>query len=146
MKRPRSARRTTGMPATRAPVKPVTPHTRAGRTRPKIRTRAARASSWRLKAKSFLLGFLKIAFVAVLPFVLGVRAAVFFYLRGAATWVAMGLAAVIMLGIVSVYAAKLSHHFTGRARFVELMKWVAAPLVAAWCAYALLYLAGANAK
>jgi hypothetical protein len=26
------------------------------------------------------------------------------------------------------------------------MKWVAAPLVAAWCAYALLYLAGANAK
>ena len=82
------------------------------------------------KATSFLLGFLKIAVIAVLPFVVGVRAAVYFYLHGATTWLAMGLAPVIPLGFVAANAAALSHRCTGRARVVELMKWVAAPVVA----------------
>jgi len=105
-----------------------------------------RRASKPLTLTSLLLGALKLAVIVALPLVAGIRSAVYFYLHGASTWIAMGLAALVELAVVATYAAAISFRLTGRARFAELMKWLAAPLVVAWCAYGLLYLSRANAK
>lgn len=92
------------------------------------------------------LGILKVATIAALPFFVCARASVFFYQHGAAPWAAVAGGALLMMVVVAVYAAWLSRHFSGRARARTIARWVALPLVAAWCGYAVQYLARTNAK
>ena len=101
----------------------------------------------RLSVKAVMLILGTILIVVLLPFLALVRLASLFYLRWSfPPWPALLTAAAITVGIVAVYAAWLSRKLTGRARFGMMGKWVALPLVAAYCGYSLLYVADANTK
>jgi hypothetical protein len=95
-----------------------------------------------------LLGFVAtVLLLAVLPFFVLVEMSVFVYARyHYATWFALAVGVCCTLGIVTLYAAWLSHRLTGRARMLTLARRVALPLVLAYCGYALLYLSSLNAK
>ncbi len=90
---------------------------------------------------------LRVAVILLLPFVVLVRSSVFLYARrGTPTWLALAGGALLALLVVTVYAAWLSHRLSGRARVGVMAKWVAGPLVVAYCGYALLYLSALHAK
>src|SRR6266566_3541551 len=90
---------------------------------------AARRSGVR---RALFVALLRVAVIVLLPFVVLVRSSVFLYARrGAPTWLALAGGAVLTLLIVTVYAAWLSHHLSGRARVAVMAKWVATPLVIA---------------
>jgi hypothetical protein len=83
----------------------------------------------------------------LLPVVVLLRGSTFLYLHlHWPTWVALGGAAALALGLLTVYAAFLSKRFTGKSRVRFVAKWIAAPLVIAYCAHALLFLSRVNAK
>jgi hypothetical protein len=85
--------------------------------------------------------------IIALPFVVLVRGAVFFYEHGhVPTWLALLVAGPLTVGLVTVYASRLSRALTGRSRALLLGKWVALPLVVFYCGYSLLYLSRVNAK
>jgi hypothetical protein len=109
-------------------------------------TRATRANSWRDLVPVILVGMLKVTAIVAFPFVVYVRSAVFFYVHGAPSWLAITVGALLTMGIVAGYAAWLSRRFRGRARVETVSRWIALPLVAFWCAYSLLHLAKTNAK
>ena len=89
----------------------------------------------------------KLAMLAVLPFLALVRVAAFCYLHyRSSPWVALAAGAGCTLGLVTAYTAWISHWLIGRVRLLALARRVALPLVAAYCGYALLYLASVNAK
>lgn len=93
------------------------------------------------------LATLKVAAVVALPFIVYVRASVGLYLHaGVAPWLAVLDAALLTLAVAAAHAAWLSRRFSGRARAATMARWVALPLAAAWCGYAMLYLARVNAK
>jgi len=52
----------------------------------------------------------------------------------------------LALAIVAAYATALVRSVNGPARLSTVTRWVAAPLVATWIVYGLLYIASANAK
>jgi hypothetical protein len=88
-----------------------------------------------------------ILLATILPFVALVRLSSWFYLRlGYSTWWALAAAVAVTIIIVTLGGAWFSRALTGRARLLTMWKWVAMPLVIAYCGYALLYLADANAK
>ena len=83
----------------------------------------------------------------VLPFVVLVRGAVYFYgTRHWPTGLALLAAAALTLGVVTAYGVWLSRRLTGRARLSLVAKWIALPLVVGYCGHALLFLARQNAK
>jgi hypothetical protein len=85
--------------------------------------------------------------LVVLPFLVLLRGTTFFYSRlDWPTWPALGGAAVLTLALVTVYAAWLSRALTGNSRIKFVARWVATPLVVAYCLHALLFLASVNAK
>ncbi|MGH7548848.1 MAG: hypothetical protein ACREMM_11830 [Gemmatimonadales bacterium] len=89
----------------------------------------------------------KLLLFAVLPFLILVRASVFWYSHvRSPTWLALVVGVCCMLVVVTLYAAWLSQRLTGRARVLALSRRVALPLVLAYCAYALLYVSTLNAK
>lgn len=97
--------------------------------------------------RAVLVAALRVAVILLLPFIVLVRSSVFLYARrGAPTWLALSGGAVLSLLVVTVYAAWLSHRLSGRARVGAMARWVAAPLVLAYCGYALLYLSALHAK
>jgi len=97
--------------------------------------------------RAVLIAALRVAVILLLPFIVLVRSSVFLYARrGAPTWLALLGGAVLTLLVVTVYAAWLSHRLSGRARVGAMAKWVAGPLVIAYCGYALLYLSALHAK
>ena len=97
--------------------------------------------------RALLVAVLRVAVILLLPFVVLVRSSVFLYARrGAPTWLALAGGALLTLLVVTVYAAWLSHRLSGRARVGAMAKWVAAPLVIAYCGFALLYLSALHAK
>jgi hypothetical protein len=97
--------------------------------------------------RAVLVAVLRVAVILLLPFVVLVRSSVFLYARrGAPTWLALACGALLALFVVTVYAAWLSHRLSGRARVGVMAKWVAGPLVVAYCGYALLYLSALHAK
>ncbi|MDH3291005.1 MAG: hypothetical protein OEO20_07465 [Gemmatimonadota bacterium] len=103
--------------------------------------------AWRFRAKSIPRLLLTLALAVVFPFILLVRLGSWLYLRwNYPTWVALGVAAGVTVSLLTVYAAWISRALTGRARLVTVAKWVAVPLVLAYCGYALLYVAGTNTK
>ncbi|MDH3458025.1 MAG: hypothetical protein OER90_14395 [Gemmatimonadota bacterium] len=103
--------------------------------------------AWRFRAKSIPRILLTLAVAVVLPFIVLVRLGSWLYVRWSyPTWVALGLAAGITVVLLALYAGWISRALTGRARLVTVAKWVAVPLVAAYCGYALLYVADTNTK
>src|SRR5205807_1533658 len=98
-------------------------------------------------ARAALVALLKTAAIIALPFVLLVRASVYYYEHvGLDPWTALLAGAVLALLVVTGYAAWLSRRLTGRMRFITMLKWVALPLVAGWCLDALLFVGGGNVK
>src|SRR5258708_2832037 len=94
-----------------------------------------------------LVAVLRVAVILLLPFVVLVRSSVFLYARrGTPTWLALAGGALLALLVVTVYAAWLSHRLSGGARVGVMAKWVAGPLVVAYCGYALLFLSALHAK
>ena len=85
--------------------------------------------------------------MALLPFLVLVKVAVFLYTReGYSTVLALACGTACTAAIVTAYAALVWHHFTGRVRLALVARRFALPLVVAYCAYALIYLSTANAK
>ena len=87
------------------------------------------------------------AALVVLPFVVLVRGAVYFYsTQHWPTGLALLAAGALTLGVVTAYGAWLSRRLTGRARLSLVAKWIALPLVLGYCGHALLFLAREHAK
>ncbi len=102
---------------------------------------------WRLLGAAVLQGLLRLCAIIALPFVVLVRGAVFFYEHGQVpAWLALLVAALLTIGLVTLYARWLLRKFTGRPPVILLAKWVALPLVAFYCLFSLLYLSRVNAK
>jgi hypothetical protein len=85
--------------------------------------------------------------VAVLPFLVLVRVAVFLYEReGYSTAFALTGGTACTAAVVTAYAAWVWHRLTGRVRLALVARRIALPLALAYCAYALIYFSSANAK
>jgi uncharacterized membrane protein YjfL (UPF0719 family) len=89
---------------------------------------------------------LKALAVVALPFLVYVRASVLLYRHGAHTWVAILVAAILTVGIVSGFVILIARRFRGRARVPTVVKWAAVPVVFTWCVYATFYLSRVNIK
>lgn len=108
---------------------------------------AAKPANRRRTLESSVLGLAKIAVVALLPFIIYVRASVDLYLQGGlSAWSAILGASLITASLAFAYGLWLSRRFVGKARAATIARWVALPLAVAWCGYAALYLARVNAK
>ena len=105
-----------------------------------------RPGSGRNVALSALLAIVKLSAIIALPFVVYVRASVFFYDHGAPVWVAIAGAAGLTIALVLTYAGALARQLRGRARVRSLLRWIALPMAAAWCLFSLFFLARVNAK
>ena len=102
---------------------------------------------WRLVGIELLRGLLRLVAIVALPFVVLVRGAVFFYEYGdVPSWLALLVAALLTIGLITVYARWLLRKFKGRPPVLLLAKWVALPLVVFYCGFSLLYLSRINAK
>jgi hypothetical protein len=108
--------------------------------------RRSRRRHGRSVALSALLAIVRLSAIVALPFVVYVRASVFFYDHGALVWIAIVGAAGLTLALVLIYAAGLARQLRGRARVRSLLRWIAIPIVAAWCLSSLFFLARVNAK
>jgi len=96
---------------------------------------------WRRETATALgLAALKAVAVVALPFLVYVRAAVYLYRHGAHPWIAILLAAILTLGIVSGFVMLIAR------RVPTVVKWAAAPVVFTWCIYAAFYLSRVNIK
>ena len=85
--------------------------------------------------------------IALLPFLVLVKVAVFLYAReGYSTVLALAGGTACTAGVVTGYAALVWHRVTGRVRLGLVARRIALPLVVAYCGYALIYLSSANAK
>lgn len=83
----------------------------------------------------------------ILPVVALLRGSTALYLHaGWPTWAALAGAAAAAVTLVAGYPALLSRKLTGKARLRFVATWIAMPLVLAYCAHALLFLARVNAK
>ena len=104
----------------------------------------SRGRSWSARIFLTCLGLIV---VVVLPFVVLIRASMYLYAaREVPTWLALGggaLATTILLTCCAVWISRKLH---SGARVRWLGTRVVLPLVLAYCAYALLYLSGVNAK
>jgi hypothetical protein len=93
----------------------------------------------RLAAKALL--------VALLPFLVLVKVAVFLYSHeGYSTVLALAGGTACTAGVVTAYVAWAWHRLSGRVRLGLIARHFALPLVVAYCGYALIYLSSANAK
>ena len=85
--------------------------------------------------------------MALLPFLVLVRVAVFLYEReGYSTVLALAGGAACTAAIVTAYAAWAWHRITGRVQLGLIARRFAFPPVVAYCGYALIYLSSGNAK
>ena len=104
----------------------------------------SRRRSWSTR---ILLTCFGLVTVAVLPFVVLIRASMYLYTaRDVPTWLALGggaLATTVLLTCCAVWVSKKLHS-GARARWLGTR--VVLPLVLAYCGYTLLYLSSVNAK
>src|ERR1043166_7870599 len=98
----------------------------APRQRPTRSVKARRA-----RGREFALRALWLIAILTLPFIIFVRAAVYFSAVTGA-WRAVVAGAIVAVLTVTAGAAWVSHRVTGRARVAMMGKWVALPLVLAW--------------
>ena len=89
---------------------------------------------------ALVLAFLKALGVVALPFLVYVRASVYLYRHGANPWIAILLAALLTLGIVSGFVILIAR------RFRPVLRWAVLPVVFTWCVYAAFYLSRVNVK
>lgn len=110
--------------------------------------RPPRPVDWRAVPGVLLQAAFRLLVIVALPFVVLVWGSVFFYRHGQVpTWLALLTAALLTMGVVTLYASWLAHTLTGRrSQLLLLGKWVALPLVVFYCGYSLLYLSRVNAK
>ena len=105
---------------------------------------AGRRGTWPLRALHFVA---KALLVALLPFLVLVKVAVFLYSReGYGTALALAGGVACTAAVVTAYAAWLWHRFTGRVRLALVARSIALPFALAYCVYAMIYLSSANAK
>ncbi len=105
---------------------------------------AGRRETWPLRAARFTA---KALLVALLPFLVLVRVAVFLYQHeGYSTVFALSGGTACTAAVVTAYGTWAWHRFTGRVRFALVARRFALPLVVAYCGYALIYLSSTNAK
>jgi len=113
----------------------------------KKKIKPRRPLDWHVLGVELLQGLLRLAAIVALPFIVLVRGAVFFYQYGnVPTWLALAVAGLFTVGLVTLYAWSLLRKFAGRPRVLVLAKWVALPLVVFYCGFSLLYLSRVNAK
>ena len=116
------------------------------RTKQRKREKTA-PRDWRALGVELLQGLLRLFAIIALPFIVLVRGATFFYEHGQVpAWLAVLVAALLTIGLVTLYARWLLRKFKGRPPVMLLAKWVALPLVLFYCAFSLLYLSRVNAK
>jgi len=85
--------------------------------------------------------------VALLPFLVLVKVAVFLYGReGWSTVLALAGGTACTAVVVTAYAAWVWHRLTGRVRLALVARRIALPFALAYSAYAVIYLSSANAK
>ncbi len=84
--------------------------------------------------------------LVLLPFAVLVRTSIYLYEHNWPPYAAVILSSVLTMMIVACYAAWISKKLTGRLRIRLLARRVAFPLIAAYCAYSLLYLSDLNTK
>jgi len=83
----------------------------------------------------------------VLPFFVLLRGSTFLYShRGWHSWLAVAGGVALTLTLLTAYAAFFSKRWTGKSRVRFVATWIAAPLVIAYSAHGLLFLASVNAK
>jgi hypothetical protein len=103
--------------------------------------------AWRLLGAALLQGLLRLLAIVALPFIVLVRGAAFFYEYGnVPTWLALFVAALLTIGLITLYASWLLRTLNRRRPVLLLAKWVALPLVVTYCGFSLLYLSRVNAK
>src|SRR2546429_5031898 len=101
--------------------------------------RAAARRIVRLAAQALL--------VALLPFLVLVKVAVFLYThQDYSTVLALAGGTACTAAVVTAYAAWAWHRITGRVQLALIARRFALPLVVAYCGYALIYLSSGNAK
>lgn len=109
--------------------------------------RATKPANRQRTLEAALIGLAKVAVVALLPFIIYVRASVDLYLQGGlSAWSAILGASLITASLAFAYGLWLTRRFVGRKRASTIARWVALPIAVAWCGYAALYLARVNAK
>src|SRR5262245_27273909 len=77
--------------------------------KPRVKRRSTRRQG-RNVAVSAVVAIVKLSAIIALPFVVYVRASVFFYDHGANVWVAIVGAAALTMALVLMYAAALARH------------------------------------
>ncbi|HKS05969.1 MAG TPA: hypothetical protein VJR92_06615 [Gemmatimonadaceae bacterium] len=113
------------------------------RPRATQRRRARKPVAW----QTIALGVTKVLVIACLPFIMYVRASVFFYhALGGAPWIAVAGGMFLTLVVVVAYATWLAHGVFGKETAVRIARSVVAPIVGAWLVYSLIFLARVNAK
>jgi hypothetical protein len=65
---------------------------------------------------------------------------------GFPTWLALGVAAGIALGILTLYGVWISRRLSGTPRTGMVARWIALPVVICYCGYALVFLGRDNVK
>ncbi len=94
---------------------------------------------------------MRLAVPVLLPFVTLVGGSVWSYsLLGLPTWGALALAILLTAACLTMFGVRFSKALSGRYRVprigLRMGMWIALPIVAAYCGYALLFLARENAK
>jgi hypothetical protein len=88
-----------------------------------------------------------LATALVLPFVVLVRLSVYFYAAwGVGNWTALAISALAVVGLLFAYALALRLRFQRKLGVPRVVRRALMVVVAAYLAYALIYLSGSNAK
>ena len=107
----------------------------------------SRAQARRELAARLLHGSIRVISIIVLPFAVLVRGSVSLYQGlGFPSWLALGVAAGIALGILTLYGVRISRKFSGIPRAGVIARWIALPVVICYCGYALVFLGRDNVK
>jgi hypothetical protein len=107
--------------------------------------RGARSLRVRLVRAALFVATLAVALL--LPFVALVRLSVYFYaVVGVASWTALALAALAVVALLFVYVLVLRLRFQRKLGVPKVVRRALMIVVAAYLAYALIYLSGTNAK
>ena len=116
---------------------------------PRIRSvrRSVKRATSRETLLAALFALLKAAAAVVLPFLVYVRASVYLYLHHVARpWIAIALAGILTLGLVSGTVLLVARRFHRHPRVSTVARWAAVPLVFTWCVYSAFYLSRVNTK
>jgi len=116
---------------------------------PRIRSvrRSIKRATSRQTLVAVLFTLLKASAAIVLPFLVYVRASVYLYLHQVARpWIAIALAGLLTLGLVSGTILLVARRFHRHPRVSTVARWAVVPIVFTWCVYSACYLSRVNTK